>query len=501
MIVNTVILPVLLHMFTAVLLLFLWRKPGLQKALSVVANVVVLFASVLLFAETWQYGYITLQAGKWPAPFGITFVADVFSSLLVLLSAIVGLAVSIYSASGISTNRVKYGYYPILHFLLMGLAGAFLTGDIFNLYVWFEIIIISSFVLMTLGGRKPQIGGGIKYVAMNLLASVIFLTAIAILYGLTGSLNMADLAGRIKNVESRGLVDVTASLFLIAFGIKSAVFPLYFWLPSSYHTPPSAIAAIFAGLLTKVGVYALIRIFTLIFIPDAFTRNLILMIAVATLVTGALGALVKPDLRQIFSYLIVCHIGYMIVGVAFANENGITGAVYYLTHDIIVKTNLFLITGYIFKMKGTVKLSELGGLYADAPKLSLLFALVFFSLVGVPPLSGFWPKIWLTAAAFNGGSIATVLAIVFASVITLVVIAKVWSQAFWKPQSVAPIENPFRSKDIPTVQRVYLLLPIGILAFVTLYIGLAAENIYKVSSTIATQLLQPQLYVDAVMGR
>ena len=202
----------------------------------------------------------------------------------------------------------------------MGLNGAFLTGDIFNLYVWFEVIIISSFVLLTLGGRKAQLEGAVKYMAMNILASMIFLTGIGILYGLTGSLNMADLSLKVAAVENRNLVNLTAIFFIIGFGIKSAVFPLYFWLPSSYHTPPSAVAAIFGGLLTKVGIYALFRIFTLIFVPDVFLQTLFIAMAVMTIITGAFGAIIKTNIRRIFSYLIVCHIGFLIGGLGMFSE-------------------------------------------------------------------------------------------------------------------------------------------------------------------------------------
>lgn len=228
-----IVLPVIFQLFIAVLLMFSWNSKNIQKLISVTGSLIALIISVLLLLKVNTEGIQVMQAGGWAAPFGITFVADTFSSLLVLLTAIAGLAVSIYSVGSIRNARVKFGYFPIFHLLIMGLSGAFLTGDIFNLYVWFEIIIISSFVLLTIGGEKAQIEGAIKYVTMNLLASVIFLTAIAILYGLTGSLNMADLSLRVAEIENRGLVNVTAVLFLVGFGIKSAVFPLYFWLPAS----------------------------------------------------------------------------------------------------------------------------------------------------------------------------------------------------------------------------------------------------------------------------
>ncbi|MBA2329325.1 MAG: Na+/H+ antiporter subunit D [Flavisolibacter sp.] len=497
---NTIILPVIMHMLIAVVLIFLWNLPRVQKFVSVAGSILVLLVSILMFYRTWTTGILTTQAGNWQAPFGITFVSDVFSSMLVLLASIAGVAVSIFSIVGIRKERLRYGYFPILHFLLMGLNGAFLTGDIFNLYVWFEIIIIASFVLMTLGGRKPQIGGGIKYVTINLFASIIFLTAIGILYGLTGSLNIADLSLKIADVENRGLVNVTAMLFFASFGIKSAIFPLYFWLPASYHTPPSAIAAIFAGLLTKVGIYAMLRVFTLIFVPDDFTRNIIIIIATATLLTGAFGALIKKDLRQIFSYLIISHIGYLIAGIGMFTEVALTGLMFYLFHDIMVKTNLFLISGVIVKIRGTVKLRELGGLYDEYPKLSLLIAIVFFSLVGVPPLSGFWPKISLLYAAFETGSWILIFAIIISSFFTLYIIARIWAEVFWKPAPALDHLPEDRFSRMRFFDKTTMILPLIILALVSVYMGIAAENIMLISKHIAVEMIDTSPYIQAVLG-
>ena len=498
---NNIILPVMAHMFTAVLLIFCWKKLLAQRIISVIGNVLIVSMSLWMFNKVWNNGILTMQAGNWQAPFGISFVADVFSSTMILLTSIAGLAVSIFSTVGIGRARVEFGYFPIFHFLLMGLNGAFLTGDIFNLFVWFEIILISSFVLLTLGGRKPQIGGAIKYVTLNLLASVIFLTAIAILYGLTGSLNMADLSIKVTEVQNKGLISITALLFFLAFGIKSAVFPLYFWLPASYHTPPSAIAAIFGGLLTKVGVYALFRVFTLIFIPDTFMLNLLSVVATATLLTGAFGALLKKDMRNIFSYLIVCHIGYMIAGLAMFTKAALTGAIFYLIHDVIAKTNIFLISGLIYKIKGTVKVKELGGLYAEYPRISLIIALAFFSLVGIPPLSGFWPKIFLYEAAFSTSSFAILTGVIIASFITLFVIARVWSEAFWKNDPAIRTETQvdWYEMEKPSIRMIFVL-PILILVFVSLYIGFAAEHIVAVSSQIVEELEDTRPYIKAVLG-
>ena len=497
---QLILYPLFLQMAISIILMFGWARIRFQKVFSVFGSVLSVLLAIWVFSYVWQNGTQTVQAGNWEAPFGITFVADMLSATLVLLTAISGLAVSIFSAGSVLRDRLRFGYFPILHFLLLGLNGAFLTGDIFNLYVWFEIIIISSFVLITIGGEKAQLEGAVKYFTLNILASMIFLTAIAVLYGITGSLNMADLAGQIALVENRGLVQITALLFLIGFGIKAGVFPLYFWLPASYHTPPFAVSAIFGGLLTKVGVYALIRVFTLIFVNDPFLNNIIMIIAILTLISGGVGALVQNNMRKVFSYLIICHIGYMIAGIGMFTEVAIAGAIFYLIHDIIVKTNLFMVSGVVYRIKGTNSMRDLGGIYANWPKISLLLFIPLFSLVGIPPLSGFWPKINLIKAGFEGGSYITVGAIIFASFITLVIIAKLWAEVFWKEDKELPLRSNFGyfSKMTKT-KRLQFVVPVAMLSIVSLYIGFGAEHIQELSARIADELVNNQGYIDAVL--
>ena len=498
---QLILYPLLLQLLLAILLMFFWKKIRAQRVISILGSIVHLGVSIGVFAYIWNNGTQTVQAGGWEAPFGITFIADTFAITMVLLTSIAGLAVSIFSAGSVISDRLRFGYFPIFHFLLLGLTGAFLTGDIFNLYVWFEIIIISSFVLITIGGEKAQLEGAVKYFTLNFLASIIFLTAIAVLYGLTGSLNMADLANKVAAVENRALVEITAILFLIGFGIKSAVFPLYFWLPASYHTPPSAVSAIFGGLLTKVGVYALIRVFTLIFVDDVFLDQILLVLAIFTLFSGGLGALVQNNIRKVFSYLIICHIGYMIIGLGMFTEVAIAGAIFYLVHDILVKTNLFMISGLIYRIKGSNSMRALGGFYAKYPKLSLLMFIPLFSLVGIPPLSGFWPKISLITASFDTGSYWSLAAIIFASFITLVVIAKLWAEVFWKDAQEIPVRPKFRYfHKIKNIKRIQIIVPIVFLSLVTLYVGFGAEHIQTLAARISVELMDNQQYIDAVLN-
>lgn len=263
------ILPLLLPLYGAILCLFCWKRVLLQKVVGSIINAALLLATGILLYEVHTYGILKTQIGNWPAPYGITLVADLFSCLMVLTASVTGAAVFIYSFRGLKIQRQLYGYYPLLHMLQLGVSGACLTGDIFNLFVWFEVLLISCFVLITLGGTRPQLEGAIKYVTINFLASGLLLTGIGVVYGLTGSLNMAELAIIVRRpAENNSLFLMAGMFFIISLGIKSAVFPLFFWLPASYHTPPIAISAYIGGLITKVGVYALIRLFTLIFIVD-----------------------------------------------------------------------------------------------------------------------------------------------------------------------------------------------------------------------------------------
>jgi energy-converting hydrogenase Eha subunit H len=293
--------PIIIPFATAVLA-FLFRRGPEGRWLSVVGSTGLLIASGFLMAEVLREGVVAAQMGQWAAPFGITLVADLLSAVMVVITGITGLAVAIYALSDVDEAKEALGYHALFQVLLAGVCGAFLTGDLFNLYVWFEVMLIASFGLLILGGRREQLDGGIKYVTLNLVSTILFLSGVGLLYGMTGTLNMADLHGAVQTVDNPGLLIVIAVMFMIAFGVKAAVFPLFFWLPASYHTPAFSVSAIFAGLLTKVGVYALIRVFTLIFTTDvAYTHTILLWVAGFTMVTGVLGAAAMNDFRRILS--------------------------------------------------------------------------------------------------------------------------------------------------------------------------------------------------------
>ena len=366
-----VVLPVLVPLGTAIVCLALRPFRAARRAASVGGAALLLAVAATLLHRVDTAGIQVMQVGAWPAPYGISLVADLLAAIMVLLTGITGLAVAIYSLGSIDEPRDAHGYHPLFHVLLMGVSMAFLTGDLFNLYVAFEVMLMASFVLLALGGERAQLEGAVKYVTLNLLSSAVFLAAVGVLYGVAGTLNLADLALAVQRGTAPGLVTTLACLFLVAFGIKAAVFPLFFWLPASYHTPPVAVSAVFAGLLTKVGVYALVRAFTLVFTGDtALTHGLILAVAVLTMVTGVLGAAAQFEFRRVLSFHIVSQIGYMVLGLGLFTPLALAGTVFYLMHHIVVKTNLFLVGGIVKRLGGTLELGSLGGLYRSRPGLA-----------------------------------------------------------------------------------------------------------------------------------
>ncbi|MDN5567618.1 MAG: Na+/H+ antiporter subunit D [Paracoccus sp. (in: a-proteobacteria)] len=489
--------PIIIPMMTAVAS-YLFRRSPAGRWISLGGTVALLLASSILMANVLQQGVIAAQMSNWDAPFGITLVADYLSAVMVVITAITGLATVVYSLAEIPNRLEQLGFHALLQVLLVGVCGAFLTGDLFNLYVWFEVMLIASFGLLVLGGSREQLDGGIKYVTLNLISTIMFLTGIGLLYGITGTLNMADLHLAVRNVENTGLLTTIAVMFMVAFGVKAAMFPLFFWLPASYHTPPVAVSAIFAGLLTKVGVYALIRTFTLIFDQDiGFTHTIMLWLAVITMVTGVLGAAAMNDFRRILSFHIISQIGYMILGLALYTPLGLMGAVFYLVHHIIVKANLFFVAGVAKRIAGSTDLSRIGGLYAHAPVLAFLFLIPAFSLAGFPPLSGFWAKFIVVKAALDldmwvVGGIGLAVGL-----LTIFSMTKIWGAAFWPdhPDGIKP-----RLSDIPMGHRVALMLPIAARAAGTCIFGLCPEPFLQFAEGAAGQLLDPSAYIQTVLG-
>jgi len=484
--------------FASAIASFLLRRTAIGRWISIAGSLALLASAIALMAAVLDDGIVAGQMGNWPAPFGITLVADALAAVMVLITAITGLAVVVYAVGEVSPNSERLGFHGLFHTLIGGVCGAFLTGDLFNLYVWFEVMLIASFGLLVLEGTRAQLDAGIKYVALNLVATLVFLIGIGMLYALTGTLNLADLGRVVPAHENQPLMTVVAMLFMVGFGIKAALFPLFFWLPASYHTPSFAVSAVFAGLLTKVGVYALMRLFTLVFTSDiGLTHSILAWSAALTMVTGVLGAAAQSDFRKILSFHIISQIGYMVMGLALLTPLALLGAVYYLVHHIIVKTNLFLVAGVAHQIGGDTVLARIGGLYRAAPLLAVLFLIPAFSLAGFPPLSGFWAKYLLLVAALEieAWLIAAVMLVV--GLLTVYSMTKIWIAAFWKdhPAGIEP-----GLERCPTATRRLLLLPIVGLATLTVVIGIMPEPFVSVARLAAEQLLAPDLYITRVLG-
>ena len=511
------VLPLLVPLSTGILCLVLPGRTA-QRALGLAGAMGLLAAASALLIQVHRQGIQAVQIGNWPAPFGITFVADHLSALMVLITGVVAVAVALFALAEDDRPREGLGYYALGHLLLFGVNGAFLTGDLFNLYVWFEVLLLASFVLMVLGGGQAQLAGGVRYFAVSLLSSILFLMAVGLLYGATGALNMADLALRVGSVHP-GLLSALSMLFLVAFGLKAAVFPFFFWLPASYPAPPVMVSALFAGLLTKVGVYALIRVFTLLFTQDTgFTHNLILWIAGLTLLLGVLMALAQGELKQLLSFQLVSHIGYMLMGLGILTPLALAGSVFYALNHMMVIAALFLLAGLLQRLQGTTVLVQMGGLYRPYPWLAVLFLLPAFSLAGLPPFSGFWAKYTLVAAGLQAGQYGIVGVALLVGLLTLLSMSLVFAEVFWKnaPQRAAvgrdgastlhPGDDPLRDSAStvhpPAASGGWqgLVLPVGLLAALILGIGLWAEPLLSLSQTAARELLEPTGYIQAVLG-
>ncbi|MDV3502889.1 Na+/H+ antiporter subunit D [Marinobacter sp. M-5] len=495
------VLPILIPLTAGALSLAFWRSIKLQRILAVIATGLLLAAGIWLMRSTIEQGFLVVEMGSWPAPFSIVLVSDVLGAIMIVLTGIIGLAIAIYSLASTPKGHEKFGYYPLMHLLLAGVAGAFLTGDIFNLFVWFEVMLLASFALLTLGGERAQMEGAIKYVTLNLFSSAIFLSAVGLLYGMVGTLNMADIAQKLNSVEDPGMVTVVSLLFMVSFGIKAAAFPLFFWLPASYHTPQVAVSALFAGLLTKVGVYALYRVFTLIFTQDvAYTHTILLWAAALTMLTGVLGAAAQFEFRRILSFHIVSQIGYMLLGLALFTPLALIGGVFYIMHHIIVKTNLFLVSGITYRLLGSYELKNLGGVYRQRPYLALLFLIPALSLAGIPPLSGFFAKFIVVRASLEAGEYVVSAIALLVGLLTLYSMIKIWAEVFWKkvPDHVTDVRR--LNGEIKDAHNWAYYVPVVGLAACTLIIGLYGQPIYVLAETAADQLMNPQLYIEAVLG-
>ena len=484
----------------------------------------------------------TMMMGGWLPPFGIAFTVDLMGALFATVAGFVALACGVYAVASISTTERRYGFFPFLFLMMGGVSGAFLTGDIFNLYVWFEVLLIGSFGLLILGSEHEQLDGATKYCFLNLVGTTLFLITTGYLYGLFGTLNMADIAReerwRCQNT-ARSLT--LAVLYLVAFAMKAAAFPLNFWLPASYHTPRFVVSALFAGLLTKVGVYAMIRVLLMLFpVEHASLAPLIAWVAALTMLVGALGALAQTDLRRLLNYVVIAGIGTIMAGLAVPEIAevgasgvahaataagaaaraaastglgspavvGLSGAIYYAIHSIVVMTALYLSAGVAAHLNGSSSLAEMGGLWRRHPLLAALMLIFLFSVSGLPPFSGFWPKLLLVRATIAVGLPWLAAMVLLSGFLLTIASARVFALAFWRPlPALARADTEEEARKIaeeqfnaPGPERPFALIPLLALAAFVVAAGVWPEWLLRLTDAAAAGIVDPSAYLASVFG-
>jgi multicomponent Na+:H+ antiporter subunit D len=486
--------------FSYLMLALLIKKESIKKKLALLTASVNLLWTMALVPIVQSSEIIVVYMGSWQAPFGISLVADRFSVFMLLISAFVFLVSTIYATQSIGKERRKNGHYFFTFGILMGVNGSFMAGDIFNLYVWFEVMLMSSFILMSFGGERAQLEGSIKYLLLNLVSSMFFVAGIGLLYGKLGSLNLADLSNKMMLAKDNlALLNPALILIFIGFSIKSALFPFFFWLPASYHTPPPVVSALFAGLLTKVGIYALVRFYTLFLYYDhGFWNQVILWMGALSMVIGVIAASSQYEFRKILAFHIISQVGYVIIGLGFFTVAGLTGAIFFLGHNMLSKTNAFLVAGWVHRKKGTLNLKNLGDMFKESPIWGILFFISAFSLAGLPPLSGFVGKYLILKAGIEADQILITLVALFVGLFTLFSMVKIWLEVFWKLPAkekvvpVSPSQEPLPSK--------WMLVSSASMALAIIVMGVWAEPIVEYCQLAAEDLLNPSKYIQYVLG-
>lgn len=506
-------LAVLLPLLGAAVALTQAKHPRFQMLIAVGALGAVLVLGIILMVGVDADGAIAVEIGGWDAPFGIVLVVDRLAALLLVVSAAVLLAVLVFSvgqglADGDRETPVSI-YYPTYLILGAGVFNAFLAGDLFNLYVSFEILLVASFVLITVGGTELRIRAGTVYIVVSVVSSVIFLAAIGLIYGATGTVNIAQLSVRLAELPP-DIQLILHVMLLVAFGIKAAVFPLSFWLPDSYPTAPAPVTAVFAGLLTKVGVYAIMRTEMIIF-PGGALNTVILIVAALTMIVGILGAVAQSDIKRLLSFTLVSHIGYMLFGIGLGTAAGLSAATYYIVHHITVQTTLFLAAGLVEREGGTTGINRLGGMLKSSPMIGILFFIPMLSLGGIPPFSGFLGKLALFEAGAQDGSVLAWVLIgsgALVSLLTLYALARAWSMTFWRhADEVADYENPLPAHApmgvatlVQTSRSMPRIMVSATAAMVALSVALTvfAAPLFDLSTRAGDNVTGPGYYISTV---
>ena len=477
-----VLAPLLVPLATAMLCMLTQSMPRLQRQVSLCGALVLLACAITLVRQVIAQGPVTIVAGNWLLPFGIELSADRLSAAMVLIAALMVTVTLLWQSSDADAAPWSPTLHPLLHGLVAGAGAAFVTADLFNLYVWFELTLICALGLLVHGGALRQLDATLKYFVLNLFGTLLLLAAVALLYGATGQLNFTAL-GLASAQLPPGVVLPLLGLLALALLIKAAAFPFFAWLPASYHTLPAPVLALFSALLTKISLYALIRLLSGVFQPaPPLLFDVLGWIAVLSMVTGVLGAAYHWDMRRILAFHSISQIGYILLAIALASRAGDAAAMFFVLHHSLVKAGLILTAALIFRATGHYDLRRIGGLYACKPWLGVLFLLLALSLVGIPPFSGFWGKYLIVRAALVQGEYLWAAVALAVGALTLYSMLKIWLEAFWKPHPDGDWQPPVASLASPAT------LGLGALVLVTLWMGLFPETMIDYVNATAAGL-------------
>ncbi|MBB6454353.1 multicomponent Na+:H+ antiporter subunit D [Salirhabdus euzebyi] len=488
---NLAIIPIIIPLLCGIIAIFFHKYVKAVRLFSQVMSIINLGVVLWIGWLVLQNGTITLATGGWEAPYGIIIVADPLAMLLVITSNIIGTACVFYAQSSLSKKQEQFYFYTFYFLLISGVSGAFLTGDLFNLFVFYEVLLMASYGLIVLGGERIQLRESLKYVLLNLFSSMLFVTTIAYLYSVVGTINMAQIADRVQQVDQTGILTTIGMLLFFVFATKGAIFPLYYWLPKSYIVPNPVVSALFGALLTKVGIYSIIRTFSLIFVHETnITHDLFLWLAGFTMVFGAIGALSTNNVKLIIAYNIIPAVGFMLMGIGLLSQDGLAGSVYYLLHDMIIKAVLFLLIGALVYVAGTSDLTKMKGIIHHYPFLGWLFFLAALVLAGIPPFSGFIGKILLIQGGVEQGQIMLVVVGLGSSLLILLSMMRIFMRCFWgEKEELNGGLKPIRS----------FTWPAAFLLIFSVLLGVGAEWVYPYVEIIANDLLDPSIYIDSVL--
>jgi multicomponent K+:H+ antiporter subunit D len=494
---HLIIVPILLPLLTGILLILLTgRRLAVIRTVSLLSSAALVLACAELLVSSISGRIEVYALGDWAPPFGIVLVLDRLSALMLMATSVLAFFSLLYAVR--DNDRPGDNLHGLVHFLLLGVNGAFLTGDIFNLFVFFEILLLSSYALLLHGGGAKRAKFGLHYVVLNLAGSALFLIAVSVLYGLTGTLNMADMALKVAklNPADAPIVATAAVLLLIVFGLKAAIVPLYFWLPRAYAAASAPVAALFA-IMTKVGIYTIIRVYTLIFGDMAgpianLVQPWLWPLALVTLSLGVIGALAARQLRVQIAYLVIVSVGTLLAGIAMNSEAALSATMYYLLHSTWICGALFLLADVIKHQRGSSSDRIVTG--PSLPQASLVGSLFFvaaISVIGLPPLSGFVGKVMLLQAAETATQSFWLWGVLLiGSLVVMMALSRSGSTFFWRTEDrVAETERA----------DPWALVAIGGLLSMSLLLTLGGDAVMRFTQALAHQIMTPDNYIHAVL--